>query len=242
MRARKVFITGGASGIGRAVSLAYARSGWDVACHYRSNEAGAVALCAEIEALGRSCSLVVADLGNQEAVERLTRSLAGMELDALVNNAGAYSAQTHFTQLDYTLLVQGLSVNFIAPLLLSSAVFPGMKARGFGRIVNMSSIAAKYGGSAYSIDYGCAKRALEGVTRTLAREGAAGNVLVNTVRPGVIDTDFHRKFPKDMTKRTELIPMGRLGTADEVAEVVVFLGSERNTFVTNETLAVAGGE
>jgi NAD(P)-dependent dehydrogenase (short-subunit alcohol dehydrogenase family) len=84
--------------------------------------------------------------------------------------------------------------------------------------------------------------ALEGVTHTLGREGASKNVLVNTVRPGVIDTDFHRKFPKDMSRRTAMIPMQRLGRPEEVADLVFYLGSENNTFITNDTITIAGGE
>ena len=83
---------------------------------------------------------------------------------------------------------------------------------------------------------------MEGITKTLARDGARFNVLVNTVRPGVIDTPFHRKFPKDMKRRTELIPLGRMGAASEVAEMVFMLGSDQNTYITNEIITVAGGE
>ncbi len=133
-------------------------------------------------------------------------------------------------------------VNVFAAIAIAGRVFPGMQERGFGRIVNISSVAAKFGGSSHSLHYGCSKRALEGLTRTLAREGAAGNVLVNTVRPGVIDTDFHKRFPKDMARRIAMIPVRRMGTPDEVADMVFFLGSGHNTFITNQTLAVSGGE
>lgn len=111
-----------------------------------------------------------------------------------------------------------------------------------GRIVNISSIVAKYGGSANSLAYGCSKRALEGLTKILAREGAGYNILVNTIRPGVIDTVFHRKFPKDMDKRIAMIPVKRMGRPMDVAGMVYFLGSEKNNFITNQVVTVSGGE
>ncbi|MFA5256470.1 MAG: SDR family oxidoreductase, partial [Candidatus Omnitrophota bacterium] len=128
------------------------------------------------------------------------------------------------------------------PIRITSAVFAAMKKNMFGRIVNISSIAAKYGGSSRSMHYGCSKLALEGLTRTIAREGVAFNILANTVRPGVIDTDFHKKFPKDMKARISMIPMKRMGRPEEVADLIYYLGSGKNSFVTNETIAIAGGE
>lgn len=238
---RQVLVTGGASGIGRLISLAYAAKGWDVLCHYRS--APDVAdLAGRIEALGVAFEPVQADLTDPDAIEGLAARLRNQRLDALVNNAGTYVAPGHFTVLTLPDLEASFRLNAFAPALLAAAVFPGMCSRGFGRIVNVSSIAAKYGGSEKSLHYGMAKRALEGITLTMGREGASKNVLVNTVRPGVVDTDFHARFGRDMTKRAAMIPAGRLAKPEEVARVVAFLGSEDNTFVTRECLAVAGGE
>ena len=138
------------------------------------------------------------------------------------------------------LKVVGLAAGNNVPLLIEQ--IEEMKERAFGRIVNISSIAAKYGSSSSSMHYGCSKLALEGISKTLAREGAKDNVLVNTVRPGVIDTEFHKKFPKNMEKRISMIPAQRIGKPSEVADIVYYLGSEANTFITNETITVAGGE
>jgi NAD(P)-dependent dehydrogenase (short-subunit alcohol dehydrogenase family) len=133
-------------------------------------------------------------------------------------------------------------VNTFAPILLTANIFMRMKEKSFGRIINISSIAAKYGGSGYSMHYGCSKLALEGLTKTLSREGAEYNVLVNTIRPGVIDTEFHKKYPKDMEKRIAMIPLKRMGTPKDVADMVYYLGSDENKFITNETIAISGGE
>ena len=102
--------------------------------------------------------------------------------------------------------------------------------------------AAKYGGSSYSMHYGCSKLAIEGVTKTLAKEGAEYNVFVNTVRAGVIDTEFHKKFPKDMKKRIEIIPLKKMGSPHDIADMVYYLGSDKNNYITNETITIAGGE
>ncbi len=169
-------------------------------------------------------------------------NLDEFQVNSLINNAGSYVVNKHFTELTMDEIIDAFKVNAISPILLASYVFQNMKENRFGRVVNISSIAAKYGGSAYSMPYGSSKRALEGLTKTLAKEGAEYDVLVNTVRPGVIDTDFHKKFPKDMKKRTALIPVKKMGIPDDVAEMVFYLGSDKNSFITNEILTVAGGE
>lgn len=237
-----VLITGATSDIGRATARAFAAGGWDLALWHRSGEAELADLVAEFLALGLLCTCKQVDFSDTLALEQAVESVRTQPIAALVNNAGGYAVQKHFSQLTHAEVMESLAMNFTAPFLLASALFEGMAERGFGRIVNISSVAAKYGGSAQSMQYGCAKRALEGITRTLAREGAQDNVLVNTVRPGVIDTGFHRRLGRDVSARVGLIPMRRMGTALEVAELVHYLGSERNTYITGQTVAVSGGE
>lgn len=239
---RTALITGATSDIGQAVARAYATGGWDLVLWHRSRDAELAALVAELEGLGARCARERVDFSDAAAVEGAVAQARGQAIDALVNNAGGYAVQKRFCDLSHTEVMESLAVNFTAPFLLAAALFEGMARRGFGRMVNISSVAAKYGGSAMSMQYGCAKRALEGVTRTLAREGAQKNVLVNTVRPGVIDTGFHRRLGRDVQARVGLIPMRRMGTAAEVAELVFYLGSVGNTYITGQTVAVSGGE
>ena len=241
-RKRLLLVTGGATGIGLAILRRFVEEGWNVLCHYRSNEEKAKKIQDEILALGVSCDLIQADFSTEEGIAGLVASVQDRAVDSLVNNAGAYVVQKHFAEMSLADLSKSFLVNLAAPFLLSSALFPAMCERGFGRIVNISSIAAKYGGSSFSMHYGCLKRGLEGTTRTLAREGASQGVLVNTVRPGVIDTSFHQKYPKDLNARLELIPVKHMGTANDVAELVFHLGSEVNAYITGQTVAVSGGE
>jgi NAD(P)-dependent dehydrogenase (short-subunit alcohol dehydrogenase family) len=243
MSGNKVLITGVTSGIGRAVANRFAKAGYDIVGHYRSSVEEAEALSGSIKSgYGVECSLIRADFNSEAEVMDFLESIEGLSIDTLVNNAGTYVESRHFSELSLDELSAAFMVNTFVPLMISSRLFVRMKEKGYGRIVNISSIAAKYGGSALSMHYGCSKRALEGITKTLAKEGAEYNVLVNTIRPGVIDTDFHKRFPKDMEKRISMIPVKRMGTPGDIAEIAHFLGSGLNNFITNEIVAVAGGE
>lgn len=237
-----VLITGATSGIGSEIAMRFARRGWTVLGHYHSSEKKARRLSNAIVKEGALCRLYKADLRHRNQLTRFCRKIGKLRIDTLINNAGTYVVSKHFTRLRVEDLTDAFMVNTFSPILLSAAVINGMKERRFGRIVSISSIAAKYGGSRLSLHYGCSKSAVEGMTRTLAREAAAENVLVNTVRPGVIDTDFHKRYPKDMKKRVAMIPVGKMGEPGDIADVVFYLGSARNRFITNEIVTVAGGE
>ena len=210
--------------------------------HYHSSSAEAERLTQTLAGYGARCHVLKADLASEQETSEFLRSLDAYTIDSLVNNAGSYGVKRHFSELTVGDIVATFMVNSVSPMLLTSRLFTRMKAKGFGRIVNISSIAAKYGGSSESLHYGCSKRALEAITRTLAREGAPFNILANTVRPGVIDTKFHKRFPKDMTKRVAMIPLKRMGQPDDVADMVFYLGGDRNNFITGEVITVAGGE
>ncbi len=241
-RPQKVLITGGASGIGRAIALIFAQNGWDIVCHYHASEKKASDLKAEVDRLKRNCLIIQADLSTKTGIEHLIKKVKKLDINCLINNAGSYITQKPFDTLSFNDILQTFSINTFCPILLTAAIFSKMKKEKFGRIVNISSIAAKYGGSSQSLHYGCSKSALEGITKTLAREGAKYNILVNTIRPGVIDTEFHTKHPKNMKKRIAMIPLKRIGTPEDVAHLTYFLGSEMNSYITNEIVTVAGGE
>ncbi|MDX9713897.1 MAG: SDR family oxidoreductase [Dissulfurispiraceae bacterium] len=239
---RRVLITGGASGIGRAVLNRFAEGGWNIFCHYCSDSPNILKLQNEMSQIDIKFELLQADLSTEDGIAMLINKAKSNKIDTLINNAGAYIHQKHFAELKLSELSLSFMLNLAAPFAISSALFQDMRDRKFGRIVNISSIAAKYGGSAFSMHYGCMKRGLEGIALTLSREGAQHNVLVNNVRPGVIDTAFHNKFPKDMHDRVNMIPAKRMGLPQEVAELVYYLGSEVNTYICGQTLAISGGE
>lgn len=239
---KTVLITGATGGIGRQIALRFAREGWDILCHYFSSEEKAKKLKRLINKYDVNCHLLKANLSSKNQLRKFIDELENFDLDSLINNAATPVVNKHFRQLTIDDIAATFMINVFAPMLLTANIFMRMKEKRFGRIVNISSIAAKYGGSNYSMHYGCSKLALEGLTKTLAKEGAEYNVLVNTVRPGVIDTEFYKKFPKDMKKRVNMIPIKKMGIPKDVADMVYYLGSEKNNFITNEIITVSGGE
>ncbi|GMT49375.1 MAG: beta-ketoacyl-ACP reductase [bacterium] len=240
--ARTVLITGSTSDIGREGAIRFARAGWHVLAHYNSSFDKAKELRELILKANSQCDLFQGNLMIESDLHKLINDLKPYAIDSLVNNAGAYITSKHFSELELKEIMDTFILNTFSPMLISSKLFEGMKKRKFGRIVNISSIAAKYGGSSHSMHYGASKRALEGLTKTLAKEGAEHNVLVNTIRPGVIDTDFHKRFPKDMMKRMNMIPMKKMGSANDIAGMIYYLGSDQNKFITNEMVTISGGE
>ena len=238
---KTVLITGATSGIGRDIAAKFARGGWNIIYHYYSSEKRANELEKVIKNLNVNCHGLKADLSLEDQIQDFANKLEKFSIDAIVNNAGTYMVNKCFSELTVDEISKTFMVNVFAPMIITGKLFIGMKERRFGRIVNISSIAAKYGGSSYSMHYGCSKRALEGLSKTLAKEGAEYNVLVNTIRPGVIDTDFHEKFPKNMEQRINMIPCKKMGTPKDIANMVYYLVSDNN-YITNEIVAISGGE
>ena len=150
---RTVLVTGGAQGIGRAIVTMYALNGWNIICHYFSSHERADFVKHEINKVGRQCKLIQSDLSSLEGIDYLIKKIKHFRVDALINNAGTYVRQKYFSELEYTDLLDTFTLNTFAPVLLSSFVFRKMEKENFGRIVNISSIASKYGGSSYSIHY-----------------------------------------------------------------------------------------
>ncbi len=238
---KTVLVTGATSGIGSEVAIRFAKEGWNIICHYYSSEKRANKLEKVIKNLNVNCHRIKADLSLKDQLQGFVNKLEKFSIDAIVNNAGTYMVNKYFSELTVDEVSKTFMVNVFAPMMITGKLFIGMKERRFGRIVNISSIAAKYGGSSYSMHYGCSKRALEGLSKTLAKEGAEYNVLVNTIRPGVIDTDFHEKFPKNMEQRINMIPCKKMGTPKDIANMVYYLVSDNN-YITNEIVTVSGGE
>ncbi len=234
-------VTGASGGIGSAIAKALAAEGCAIAVHYSSNAASAESLAARIEALGGHAEVFKSDLLAAGAPKKLVAACVKEfgRLDILVNNAGAVLGGEHYLELSDGAWAKTLRLNAEAPFFLTREAFRVMK--NGGRVINISSVAAQFGGSARSIHYGAAKAALEAMTRGFAREGAPMGILVNAIRAGVIDSPFHGKFRKDMAKRVALIPLKRMGRPEDVASLALHLASDGG-FITGQVISVTGGE
>ena len=245
LKNKRVLITGASGGIGQSISRLFAGSGAKVGIHYNQNRNDAEALALEIRKNNGEAVCFQADLLSQSSLslfEDFVLRFGG--IDVLVNNAGAVFGFKEFLDLDESSWRDTHKINSEVPFFLSQKAFAHMKDHSGGKIINISSIAVKYGGSSKSLHYGAAKAALEAMTIGLARAGAPYNILVNVIRAGFIDTSFHEKLgtEKDTTNRINLIPLKRAGKPEDVADMVLFLASESGDFITGEVLTIAGGD
>lgn len=237
---RTVLITGITGDIGSAIALKFAQEGWNIIGHYCSAEEKKNKLVARLKPFKGAIIMLKADFADANQVQTLIKAVQKVRVDALINNAGSVVEKCDIEQLTYEKMFAVFSLNTFAPFLITAAIFKQMKKQRYGRIVNISSISAKFGGSLQTASYAASKLALEGLTKLFSREGAAHNILVNTLRPGVIATGFHRKFPKNVAQRLKLIPLKKMGQPPEIAKFVFMMVD--NDYMTNETLTVAGGE
>jgi 3-oxoacyl-[acyl-carrier protein] reductase len=233
---RVALVTGSSRGIGRAIALAFARGGADVVVNYLTREREARAVEAVVVALGRKCVCVQADVSRQTEVLRLVREAeAGVgPADILVNNAGMIRPQPpdQITERDWDELI---TVNLKSCFLMTQAVLPQMRARGWGRIVNLSSVAAQLGG-VVGPHYAASKAGLHGLTHYYARYLAKEGITVNTIAPALVATEMVAANPN---AKPDLIPVGRFGEPEEVADVAVMLAG--NGYITGQTINVNGG-
>jgi 3-oxoacyl-[acyl-carrier protein] reductase len=234
---RVALVTGGSRGIGRAIALALANAGAAVAVNYHEHEGLAAEAVDSIRAGGRWAIAVGADVSSRQAVETMVRRVEAElgSIDVLINNAGVATVRglDDLTEDDFD---RTIAINLKSAFLRTSAVLPGMRASRWGRIVNISSVAAR-GGGAIGVHYNASKAGLEGLTRGYASRLAAEGVTVNAVAPGLIDTDM--AAPLKQAGAAARIPVGRFGLADEVAQAVLMLVG--NAFMTGQTIAVNGG-
>ena len=245
-------VTGAGRGIGRAIALAFAREGADVAVTART-AAEIEQVAAEVTDLGRSAAALTVDLGDRAAAVGLPERVAGHfpAVDILVNNAGIGSNASPRRIADYHDDFWDLSVavNLTAPYLLTKALVPGMIERGWGRVINMASVAGKRGLLAAGA-YTATKHGLIGLTRTAALETAGTGVTINAICPGATRTIMLlRRLKVDAELRGEPVdkveaninPMGRLLEPDEIAELAVYLASEEARGMTGQALNLSGG-
>jgi 3-oxoacyl-[acyl-carrier protein] reductase len=237
LRGRVALVTGGSRGIGRAIATALADAGADVAVSYRERGEEAAMVVGAIRAAGRRGTAVAGDVSRGDAVEKMVAQVEGDlgPIDILVNNAGIAPVLA-LDQLDEAEFDRTLAVNLKSAFLCTQAVLPGMRARHWGRIVNISSAAAR-GPGIVGVHYNASKAGLEGLTRGYAAHVAKDGITVNAVAPGPIDTEM--AAPLKLTDAASRIPVGRFGTADEVALAVLMVIA--NPFITGQTIGLNGG-
>lgn len=242
---KRVLVTGASSGIGAETAKLLASCGARVIVHYHHHKDAALNLVETIMSSGGEAVALCADLLNHESWHTLIlqsiESLNG--LDALVNNAGAIIGAKPILDLDRESWEQTFTLNVKVPFFLAQQAFAYMQKNRGGKIINISSIGVKYGGSSTSLHYSAAKAALETVTLGLAKAGAPYNILVNAIRPGFIATPFHASASPDaVERRIGKIPLQRAGDPLDIARMILFLLSPSGDYITGQIFSVTGGD
>jgi len=242
-----MLITGASSGIGAATALLAAERGYDLVITYLNNRTPAEAVAQKIIALGRKVLCVQVDVGIEIDVLNLFEQIDNTfdRLDVLVNNA-AILRQKLFRDTQVAELEKLFSVNVIGSFICAREAIKRMSNRDGGNggaIVNVSSIAARFGSPFEYIDYAASKGAIDTFTMGLAKELVADGIRVNCVRPGIINTELHAKGgePGRIERIAPTIPMRRAGEADEVAKAILWLASDESSYITGSLLDVSGG-
>jgi 3-oxoacyl-[acyl-carrier protein] reductase len=238
------WVTGSSKGIGRAVVLGLAEQGCDVVVHYNSSEDDAREVEERIKGFGNDVLMLKGDVTDAGDVRRMVGEIEDRygRIDILVNNAGSMVKRATLAEMTEEVWDRVMDVNLKSVYLCSQAVLPMMKRQG-GRIINMTSVSARDGGSPSSLAYSTAKGGVSTLTRAMAKELVSVGILVNGVAPGRIDTPFHDEFTTD-EKREEAaqgIPLGREGTPEEVVGAVLFLASSQANYILGEIIEVNGG-
>jgi 3-oxoacyl-[acyl-carrier protein] reductase len=243
---KTAFVTGGNIGIGRAVSLALARCGADVALTYYSHRAEGQETVDAIQKLGRTAIALPLDATNGQQVNNVVGQAAqalGGHIDILMNNAGHLVGRSSIAAMTDEHWFKTINVNLTSTFFCTRAVLPYMNT-GWGRIINMSSLAARNGGGNGATAYAASKAAIIAFTRGLCKEVADQGITVNAVAPGLIlETPFHETFSTDAGIQGAInsTPLKRGGTPDDVAHAVLYLATELGSFITGEIIDINGG-
>lgn len=245
---RSVLVTGGSRGIGAAAALRCAEAGWAVAVNYTRDATAANTIVDRIVTGGGRAVALQADVADTAQVaalfERLDRELP--PLHGLVNNAGVVDLPSRVDAMDAARLQRMFAINVFGSFFCAREAVKRLSTKyghGGGAIVNLSSAAARLGSPGQYVDYAAAKGAIDVFTIGLAKEVATEGIRVNAVRPGIIETDIHASggIPDRVAQMAPLVPMQRAGSADEVAQAIVWLLSDASSYTTGAVIDVTGG-
>ncbi|QCB47407.1 SDR family oxidoreductase [Hydrogenophaga sp. PAMC20947] len=245
---KTLLVTGGSRGIGAATALLAARSGWSVAVNYATNSLAADEVVRSIRGDGGTAMAIRADVADEAQVLAMFKKIDAKlgPLSGLVNNAGVVDVSARIDEMSVARWRRMFDINVIGSMLCAREAVRRMSTRHGGQggaIVNVSSAASRLGSPGQYVDYAAAKGAVDAFTIGLAKEVAAEGIRVNAVRPGLIDTDIHASggLPDRVKDLQHLVPMQRGGTADEVAQSIVWLLSDAASYTTMSLLDVSGG-
>lgn len=241
-----ILITGSSSGIGRSTAEILAFRGAKVIVHFNSNAKGAAETVRDIQANGGECVAIQADVTKKEQVDTLVQQAVSKygAIDVLINNAGGGFRQSTFMDMTEELWDETFALNVKSILFCSQAVLKHMLPRKSGKIINVSSAAARLGGAGESVHYASSKGAVNTLTIGMAKELIEHGIIVNGVAPGMVDTPFHEKFAPNENRLKRLVttvPIKRVATAQEIAEVIAFLASDASNYILGEIITVSGG-
>jgi len=246
LHGKTVFITGASRGIGHAACLALHRAGVRrFILHYNSHGAGINELLDAMKNDGAEVHVLQADLAQVEGTTKLVREYRalGVPADILINNAGALLQRAKLAEVTEDLYDQVMNLNTRSMYFLTQAVAPGMAERNWGRIINLSSIAARNGGGIGASVYAASKAAVACLTKGMAKELAPMGIRVNAVSPGTVDNYFHEKYSTRQMLDGVIAqtPAGRLGDNEEVADTILFLCSDAARYIYGQTIEINGG-
>jgi len=239
-------VTGSSKGIGKAIARALVDNGASVATNYLTSEKEANALAEELRTGRDRVAVIRADVSSDKDVREMietARETFESDIDILINNAGTQVALSTIEDMSVELWNRALAINLTGAMLCSKYVIPGMKRKGRGRIINISSISARSGGGPKGTHYASAKGGLSAFTKGLAKELGPFRITVNAIAPGVILTEIHEKFStkESLESLKKQTPLGRLGQPEDVVGAVLFLSSDSASYITGETIAINGG-
>ncbi len=243
-----VLITGASRGIGAATAVLAAQHGWDVAVNYTRDAAAAAQVVQQVQALGQRAIAVQADVADEAQVLAMFAQVDAAlgPLRALVNNAGVVDRAQRLQDMDMQRWQRMFAINVLGSFACAREAVQRMSTDhggAGGSIVNVSSAAARLGSANQYVDYAASKAAIDTMTLGLAHEVAAQGIRVNAIRPGLIDTDIHASGgqPDRLARLSASVPLGRGGTAQECAEAIYWLMSERSSYSTGAIIDVSGG-